>query len=80
MGKLVFIFPTVGTLTDHWHCGGGLVVIAHDRAHAEALIRERAPDATLTEAEWAAAVVHPIARPDEDVAGEVWVFPDAGCC
>jgi hypothetical protein len=74
---IVYIFEHVSQLTEHWHCYGGLVVIAENDAHARELIAIDAPKARLTEEEWSQVVRLELAA---DTEPQVFVFPDAGCC
>lgn len=71
----LFLFPSVDELTERYHGGGGLVVIADDKAHAEAMI---SADGCIkpTEAEWSDVVEYEVGPAE----ARMFVFPDAGCC
>jgi hypothetical protein len=72
----IWIWERIDQVSDNWHSGGGLMVIAHDEAEAWALISaERHVE--VTEDEWSTARVFELmGTPTPDVI----VFPDAGCC
>lgn len=72
----VFIWEYIENLTDSWHSGGGLVIVA-----------EQAPATYESVNEWNGRS-HTINLPEPDhtyeLAGDVapqeFVFPDSGCC
>jgi len=72
----IYIFESVRQVSDNWHGGGSVVVVAEDRNHAKRLI-----DATsfveVTETDWEGVRFYPLEGP---VKSEVFIFPDAGCC
>lgn len=65
----LFIWQYIEDLTNNYHSGGGLVVVAESLEAAKKLnyaVKDKAPDKTF------------------DLVGEVqeeqFVFPDVGCC
>ena len=85
----VYIFKEVEQLTDNYHEGGGLVVVAKDKEHVKELIKWaneydkwdethlKDAEIALTEKEWEGVIVYPT---NDDAKANVFVFPDAGCC
>ena len=68
----MFIWENVDHLTDNYHSGGGLAVVAATLERA----RELAPQGSSARTE-APDHVYMLAEPAEERA---LVFPDAGCC
>jgi L-lactate utilization protein LutB len=73
----IFIFEYIHQLTDNYHGGGGLVIIAKDKEHAEELIKDDR-SLKISQKEW--EVVKSYELKDDKVKPEYWVMPDAGCC
>lgn len=84
----IFIFENVGTLTESYHEGGGLVIIANDLEAALKMAADEPPKYT-----WRNSDKNPIKLTDEeikevisyDLAGDnieakLFIFPDSGCC
>lgn len=65
----MFVWEYIGGLTDRWHSGGGLMVVAETVERA----REIAPGNTSGEPD---AVYELEGEPEE----KVFIFPDSGCC
>lgn len=68
----IYIWSFVGSLTDNYHSGGGVVVIAETEEKARALadkhgvtFNKEVPD------------IHELAG---DIPETIYLFPDAGCC
>lgn len=72
----VYIFEDCSDLTDSWHSGGGLVVIARDSDHVAELISSD-PNIQLSDVDWQEVK---IVRAADDAEPAVYVFADAGCC
>ena len=73
----VFIWSGLSHLTDNYHHGGGLVVVAESLEQARELFKP-----PLVPAECDAFTVEPdraLPVPD-DAKEEVFIFEDAGCC
>lgn len=72
----IFVFENVSQLTNNWHSGGGLVVVANSEEHAKELVGLDS-NIVLDESDWKYVKTY-------DVVGQVdatmYVFPDAGCC
>lgn len=74
----IFIFEEVEELTDRYHPGGGLVVIAENETEARELIAT-IESIKLTEEEWEEVLVYELSA-FQDVEPKMFIFPDAGCC
>lgn len=72
----VYIFQSIGNLTDSYHSGGGLVVIASGLQ--QAIDAARARDVSFSPDEIADVKIHELV--DENTPAAVYIFPDAGCC
>lgn len=72
----IFIFSDVEQLTDRYHSGGGLVVVAENEENVKELIKDH-PYIELTEVDWKYVDIYDVTT---EVDSEVYVFPDAGCC
>jgi hypothetical protein len=72
----IFIFESIYKLTDSYHEGGGLVIVAKDEDHAKQLITSD-PEIQPTEDEWKSAVVLELANEEDP---RFWTMPNAGCC
>lgn len=74
--KTLFVWESVGDLTENYHDGGGVLVIADNLELARELLAKSVPsgcDAFRQPPDFTASV----AKETED---KVTVFPDAGCC
>ncbi len=71
-----FIWERVSEVSENWHCGGGLLVVAADRAQAVAMI-EAEPACSVDEREWKEVLILELAGNPEPL---LLTFPDAGCC
>lgn len=72
----IYIIEIVEQASSGYHSGGGLAVIAEDKAAAQALL-DAEEYVEVTEAEWEGAISYPLKGKHEE---RVFVFPDAGCC
>jgi hypothetical protein len=71
----IFVWVFVDKLTDNWHSGGGLVVVAEDEAAARAsLLVDNAVDLSADKAPDHVYELAGVAEP------KFFIFPDAGCC
>ena len=82
----IYVFPYISNLTERYHSGGGLVVVARDRDHVLELIHtEYDPDdywndnhqTTINESEWDKVVIYPT---DPNADPKAYFFANAGCC
>lgn len=83
----LYLWQYLDQVSHNYHCEGGLVIVAKDRAHAKQLISEHNesertswdPDDTVvvSDADWQKAHVYELA---DDSKPALYVFPDAGCC
>jgi hypothetical protein len=72
----MFIFKDILQVSDNYHTGGGLMVIARDEEHVKELIADE-DDINIFDDEWKLAVVYELKNEEEPM---IFVFPDAGCC
>lgn len=73
-----FIFDYVDNLTERYHSGGGLVVIAENKdAVRRILTEQKYEDVKLSDDEWTKVIIYDLSGPVEPA---VYIFPDAGCC
>ncbi len=70
-----WVFENLDQVSDSWHSGGGLVVVASSVERAREMVVEN--DASIEVPNWDEAIV---LRLDDDEPERIWVFPDAGCC
>ncbi len=73
----IFIFEEVEELTDRYHPGGALVVIAENETEARELIKTD-QNIKLSKEEWEEVIIYNLK--DETVLSRMFIFPDAGCC
>lgn len=73
----IFIFEYLDQVSDNWHGGGGLTVIAKDKAQVTEMVNAD-KDIVIGEEEWEDVKVYDLA--DEHAEPKIFVFPDAGCC
>jgi hypothetical protein len=76
MSKNIYIFEEVEFLTNSYHEGGGLVVIASDLDELKELVKVD-KYIHLTESEIDSAKIFEL---KDSPPSEYFVFPDAGCC
>lgn len=62
-----FIWERIEQLTDNYHPGGGLVIIAESLERAKTLL----PNITLPVPDY---------MTDGGIEEKVFIFPDSGCC
>lgn len=76
MSKMMYVWETVGDLTNSYHDGGGVVVIADNMEAARELLKthgaRKGCEAFTASPDFSAPV-----ETNED---KVFIFPDAGCC
>lgn len=72
----IFIFESIGQVSDNWHKNGGLVIIAENIEAAKLLIKI---DSSIepTDEEWLSVENFDLIGNPEP---KYWVMPDAGCC
>jgi len=85
----VYIFENIDELTDRYHEGGGLVVIANNKRRAKKIAEEyihdpwdygnEKPHIKLSDEEHKVAKSYKL-DPLKKYKEAVFVFPDAGCC
>jgi hypothetical protein len=72
----LFIFESMLQVSDNYHSGGGLVVIAKDEEHVKELIKFD-ENITIYDNDWKFVKVYDLKNNEEP---KIFVFPDAGCC
>ena len=72
----LYLFERVEELTERYHSGGGLVVVAQGVGHAKDLIATD-EHIHLTDDEWLSVIEYDVSDASAPV---FYVFPDAGCC
>jgi hypothetical protein len=72
----MFVFQCNDQVSENYHSGGGLMVIAKNADHVKELI-EKDEFIEITNEEWEKVVVFELKNEEEP---RIFVFPDAGCC
>ena len=72
----MFVFEYNGQVSENYHAGGGLMVIAKDKDHVNELIKKE-EYIEIKDSEWEDVIVYDLKNDEEP---RVFVFPDAGCC
>lgn len=75
--RFMFVWENVCELTNNYHDGGGVVIVANDLESARQLLKESIPlnskcNALKVDPDYVTSVT---AEKDE-----IFIFPDAGCC
>jgi hypothetical protein len=84
----IYIFPYIDPITENWHSGGGLVIVARDLEQAQALVNANAAERGIgavalqneekeDDNERIEMVTYPLEGKHE---ARLFVFQDAGCC
>ena len=74
----IFIFEDIAKLTNNWHSGGGLIVIAKNVKHVKELLKENNSVVNITSEEW--KTVKSFILKNENTKPDYWKMPNAGCC
>jgi|SRR5579875_864282 len=72
----MFVFQYLEQVSENFHAGGGLIVIAKDEEHVKELILNE-EFIEIKDAEWKDVVVYELKNEEKP---RIFVFPDAGCC
>lgn len=72
----MYVFQYNDQVSENYHSGGGLMVIAKNTEHVKELI-EKEEYIKITNDEWQEVIVYEL---KEDEKPRIFVFPDAGCC
>lgn len=72
----LMILEYVEELTDRYHSGGALVIIAKDIKRAKELISND-KNIKPTERDWNEAIIYELKNDEEE---RYFIFQDAGCC
>jgi hypothetical protein len=72
----MFVFQYNAQVSENYHSGGGLMVIAKDEEHVKELF-ENEKYIKIEDDEWNSVVVYELKNDEEP---KIFVFPDAGCC
>lgn len=74
----IYIWKNLNNVTNSYHNGGGLAIVARNLDHAKELVRERlAHQEDIPNLDLNPDAVYTLAN-DEEPA--VLIFPDQGCC
>lgn len=73
----MFIIQSCSQLTDSYHSGGGIAIIASDIDDAKKLVFG-VDCIEISDDEWKSAEVFELA--DKNTPTNFWIFPNAGCC
>ncbi|MEI2356083.1 hypothetical protein [Mesobacillus zeae] len=73
----IYVFEDVEQVSDNYHSGGGLAIVAKDREQVAELV-DKEDYIRLSQADWNDVKVYALSS--EDTEPRVFVFPDAGCC
>lgn len=71
----VFVWEYINQLTDNYHSGGGLVVVADNLADATFLAENEG--VTFAQEEINTFIEY---KTDDSAVEKVFIFADAGCC
>ena len=71
----IWLFVDAWTVTDNYHDGGSVMVIAETRGQVENLLAHT--NVELSDADWEDVRTFPT---HSYVPAEVFIFPDSGCC
>jgi hypothetical protein len=71
----IWLFEDPERVTDSWHSGGSVMIIAETRGQVEQLLHGTRVE--LSEQDWEGVRIFPT---HSYVPAEVFIFPDSGCC
>lgn len=74
----IFIFSYLDHVTNSYHSGGGLAIIAESLDAAKDIVKS-IPEVVVTDDDWNLASVYEL-DPNIEYQPKAWIFPDAGCC
>ena len=72
----IYIFNRLEVVSSRYHSKGGAVIVARDEQEAREFV-EHSDSLEITDDEWNTVVAYNLS---DNVSGEVFIFPDAGCC
>jgi uncharacterized membrane protein YvbJ len=73
----MFIFENADKVSDKYHEGGGLAVVAADIEHVKQLVEATNGSVRLSDDDIKQVIVYPLKGKHE---AKIFAFPDAGCC
>lgn len=73
-----FVFEYLEYVSDNYHTGGGLFIVAKDKSRAKELISENEA-ISISDKEWEEVLTYDLDTTHTS-SERVIVFPDAGCC
>jgi uncharacterized membrane protein YvbJ len=73
----MFIFENADKVSDNYHEGGGLVIVAADIEQVKQLVEATNGSVRLSDDDINKVIVYPLKGSHE---AKIFVFPDAGCC
>lgn len=71
-----YIFKYIDQVSENYHSGGGLLIVAESKERAIELIDDESY-VEVTDEEWAEAIVIKTFKSEKE---RLITFPDAGCC
>ena len=74
-----FVFENVDKVSENYHEGGGLFIIAESEEQAKELI-EKEKYIEVTDKEWETVLTFDLDEREKQYNKSIIVFPDAGCC
>lgn len=72
----MFVFEYISKVSDRFHSGGGLMIVAKDKEQVIELIEEYGI-IEITEEEWKDVIIYELKNNEKP---RIFAFPDAGCC
>jgi UDP-N-acetylmuramate-alanine ligase len=72
----LFVFQYIGQVSENYHSGGGLAIVANDEEHVKELVQKE-EYIEVSEKDWEQVVIYNIS---DNTEAKIFVFPDAGCC
>ncbi len=72
----IYIFKDVNKLTNNYHSGGGLVIIAENKDDCLEIIKNK-KEININKKEWSKCISYELKGKYKK---EYYIFPDAGCC
>ena len=73
----MYIFENADKVSDNYHEGGGLAIVAADIEHVKQLVEATNGTVRLSDDDIKQVTVYPLKGKHE---AKIFAFPDAGCC
>lgn len=75
----IFLFEEPEQVTDSYHSGGSVMVVASSKTSAKQLLEDY-PGIILSADDWTGVREFELAPVGSGYTPEVFIFPDSGCC